>query len=59
MTDKQPFEIPDAMLVVDGQRKESVLFFTISESVADGLAIPVALVRDAVSYTGIERSIPV
>lgn len=51
-------EIPDAMLVVDGQRKESVLFFTISESVADGLTIPVALVRDAVSYTGIERSMP-
>jgi len=51
-------EIPDAILVIDGMRKESVLFFTITESAADGLAIPVALVRDAVGYTGIERALP-
>lgn len=51
-------EIPDAILVVDGQRKESVLFFTMTESGADGLAIPVALVRDPVAYTGIQRALP-
>lgn len=52
-------EIPDAILVVDGQRKESVLFFTMTESVADGLTIPVALVRDPVAYTGIQRTLPI
>ena len=33
-------EIPDALLVVDGLRKESVLFFTMDEATADGFAIP-------------------
>ena len=51
-------EIPDAILVVDGQRKESVLFFTMTESVADGYAIPVELIRAPVAYTGIERALP-
>jgi len=51
-------EIPDAILVVDGQRRESVLFFTMTESAADGLTIPVALVRDPVAYTGIQRALP-
>lgn len=50
-------EIPDAILVVDGLRKESVLFFTMTESTADGLAIPVELVRSPVTYTGIERAL--
>ncbi|MEO8500638.1 MAG: aminopeptidase P N-terminal domain-containing protein [Vicinamibacteria bacterium] len=51
-------EIPDAIFVVDGQRKESVVFFTMTESVADGFAIPVELVRAPVAYTGIERARP-
>ena len=51
-------EIPDAILVVDGLRKESVLFFTMSESTADGLTIPVELVRAPVAYTGIEQALP-
>lgn len=51
-------EIPDAILVVDGLRKESVLFFTMTESEADGLAIPVELVRAPAPYTGIERALP-
>lgn len=49
-------EIPDAMLVIDGARKESVLFFTMSEKEADGLAIPTDLVTAPVAYTGIERA---
>lgn len=51
-------EIPDAILVVDGLRKESVLFFTMTESTADGLAIPLDLIRTPVAYTGIERVLP-
>lgn len=50
-------EIPDAILVVDGMRKESVLFFTMAESTADGLAIPVDLIRAPALYTGIERAL--
>ncbi len=49
-------EIPDAILVVDGQRKESVLFFTMDEKTADSFAIPIDLVRAPVAYTGIERA---
>ena len=51
-------EIPDAVLVVDGLRKESVLFFTMDEATADGFAIPTDLVRAPVVYTGIERAMP-
>lgn len=52
-------EIPDAILVVDGARKESVLFFTMDEKTADGLAIPIDLVGAPVPYTGIERAMAV
>lgn len=51
-------EIPDAVLVVDGMRKESVLFFTMDESTADGSAISLELIRAPVAYTGIERALP-
>lgn len=51
-------EIPDAVLVVDGMRKESVLFFTMDEKTADGLGIPVDLVRAPTTATGIERVMP-
>jgi len=51
-------EIPDAFLVVDGLRKESVLFFTMSEAAADGEAIPLDLIRAPAAYTGIERVLP-
>ena len=49
-------EIPDAMLVIDGARKESVLFFTMDAKSADGLGIPTDLVTAPVAYTGIERA---
>ena len=51
-------ELPDAVLVVDGMRKESVLFFTTTEAAADGAAIPLDLVRTPVEYSGIERALP-
>src|SRR5512137_2136116 len=51
-------EIPDAFLVIDGIRRESVLFFTIDEKAADGEGIPLDLVRRPVAYTGIEKVLP-
>ena len=51
-------ELPDAFLVVDGLRKESVLFFTMNEATADGEAIPLDLIRKPTDYTGIERVLP-
>lgn len=52
-------EVPDAVLVVDGMRKESVLFFTMDEKAADGMGLPVDLVRAPTKVTGIERVMPV
>jgi Xaa-Pro aminopeptidase len=51
-------EIPDAFLIVDGTRKESVLFFTMDEKTADGEGLPLELIRSAAAYTGIERVLP-
>lgn len=51
-------DVPDATLVIDGQRKESILFLTMDEKTADGLGIPVALVKSPTTYTGIERTLP-
>ena len=51
-------DVPDATLVIDGQRKESVLFLTMDERTADGLGIPVELVRAPAAYTGIDRALP-
>jgi Xaa-Pro aminopeptidase len=52
-------EVPDAMLIVDGARKESVLFFTMDKQTADGLGIPVDLIAAPVAYTGLERAMAV
>jgi Xaa-Pro aminopeptidase len=52
-------EVPDAMLIVDGARKESVLFFTMDKKTADGLAIPVDLIAAPAAYTGMERAMAV
>ena len=52
-------ELPDAVLVVDGLRKESVLFFTMDEATADGYAIPLELIRKPGDYSGIERAFPI
>lgn len=51
-------EIPDACLVVDGVRKESVLFFTMDEKAADGEGIALDLIRRPGAFTGIERVMP-
>lgn len=48
-------EIPNSILVVDGIRKQSTIFFTSSENFAEGEGIDPAIVRDPIGITGIER----
>jgi len=48
-------EIPNAILIIDGIRKESILFFTISEREARGEGISLDLVKKPKEYTGIEK----
>ena len=50
--------VPNAYLIVDGLRKESVLFFTMSETEAESEGIPRELVRDPKGITGVERVLP-
>jgi len=52
-------EIPNSILIIDGKRKESTLFFTISESSARSEGIPFDLVRNPKEVTGIERVRPI
>lgn len=51
-------EIPDAILIVDGEKRVSTLFFTIDEGHADGENISLDLVRNPVNITGIEHYLP-
>jgi Xaa-Pro aminopeptidase len=51
-------EIPDAFLVLDGIRKESVLFFTLGEKDAEGEGLPLELIRNPKEITGIDRVLP-
>jgi Xaa-Pro aminopeptidase len=51
-------EIPDAYLIIDGVRKESLLFFTLGEKEAEGEGLPPDLVRNPKDVTGIERVLP-
>lgn len=52
-------EIPNAVLIMDGTRKESTLFFSISERDAQGEGISLELVRKPAEVTGIERIFPI
>lgn len=52
-------EIPNAILIVDGFNKESVIFFTCSERGARNEGIPVELVKNPVEVTGIEKAYPI
>ncbi len=51
-------EIPDAYLIIDGVRRESLLFFTIGEKEAEGEGLPLDLIRDPKGITGIEKVLP-
>lgn len=52
-------KIPDAVLIIDGARKESTLFFTITEREARGEGIQLDLVRNPKEVTGIENVYPI
>ncbi len=51
-------EIPDAVLIVDGVRKASILFFSLSEEEARGEGLPLDFVRNPKDATGIEMILP-
>ena len=51
-------EIPDVILIIDGEKRESTLFFTIDERTADGENIPLDLVKEPVKVTGIDNYLP-
>jgi Xaa-Pro aminopeptidase len=51
-------EIPNAILMVDGIRKTSMLFFTTTEAAARNEGISVDLVKNPREVTGIERVLP-
>lgn len=48
-------EIPNAVLIIDGIRKESTLFFSLTEDEARGEGLPLELVHNPREATGIER----
>ncbi len=52
-------EIPGTILAVDGQSKQSILFFSIEERTAEGNGIPLELIRHPEEVTGINRVQPV
>ena len=52
-------DIPDAALIIDGRTRTSLLFFSISEREADGMGLPLELVRSPAEFTGIERVFPI
>lgn len=52
-------EIPNAILIIDGLKKESILFFTISERGARNEGISLDLVQNPEETTGIEKVYPI
>jgi Xaa-Pro aminopeptidase len=51
-------EIPGAVLIIDGRRKQTTLFFTMSEREARGEGLPADLVTRTREFTGIEQVAP-
>jgi len=51
-------EIPGAVLVIDGRRRQSTLFFTMSEREARGEGLPVDLIANTREFTGLEQVAP-
>ncbi len=51
-------EIPDAYLIIDGIKRESALFFTMSERQAESEGIHLELIRNPKDATGIEQILP-
>ena len=51
-------EISDAYLIIDGIRRESLLFFTIGEREAESEGIPLDLIRNPKEMTGVDQVLP-
>jgi len=51
-------KVPGAVLIVDGLRRESALFYTTSEYALRGEGLSVELARDPAGATGVERCYP-
>jgi Xaa-Pro aminopeptidase len=51
-------EIPNVILIIDGVKRTSTLFFTITENEAKGEGISMELVNDPGRFTGIEKVLP-
>jgi len=51
-------EVTNALLIIDGLNKESLIFFNLSEDGARGEGLPLELVSDPVQATGIEKAYP-
>jgi Xaa-Pro aminopeptidase len=51
-------EIPNAILLIDGVKKESTLFFTITEQAARNEGISLELIKNPLDVTGIEKVLP-
>jgi Xaa-Pro aminopeptidase len=52
-------EVPNAVLIIDGIRKESSLFFSLTEDQARSENIPLELVHNPREATGVERVYPI
>ena len=52
-------EVPNAALVIDGIRKESSLFYSLTEDEARGEGLPLDLVHNPGEATGVERTYPI
>lgn len=48
-------ELPDAIIIIDGKKKESTIYFTSSVRAARGEGIPVELINNPTKHTGIEN----
>ncbi len=51
-------EVPNAVLIIDGVAKESLLFFDLTERGAKGENLDMQLVENPAAFTGVERYYP-
>ena len=52
-------EVPNAVLIIDGIRKESTILFSLTEHEARGEGLPLDLVQNPKEMTGVERIYPI
>jgi len=51
-------EVPDSILIIDGQRRQSIMFYSLSEREAQSMGISTDYVHEPGGTTGIERILP-